>query len=622
MTRHRYAGPQGLLAAALLGLLAPHAHGIVYEAALTFPDLTQEDDVGVDIVSGLPILEIPALRFAGGARQVNFSSVGGGFFAGSSLAHNYLGTVQGVVSDGWYADPARRAQVVVSFGGQSERFYRLDSGYVSVNGAGLLTSDSTGYDYTSREGTRVRFLKNIPFRAWLLMDTAVAVSATSPTGATTRINWTTDAIYLGTATSPFTHGRIQSVEFSDGFMLKFSYEGNRTAPEQRLTESWLRQSSVTAINRTTTYCAPLADSCLGAAGWPSATLGWATSTVWLPNTSNLAPNELTVTQPNGATTKVKTNKNARISSIKDSKSTTYATSYEYCGELDAFNCYWWNGTDSSQVIGRMLKATRNGQNWSYSISPQQFGNYIAIFSSYGPRGTKSVVRRVAQNSGPLHSVSEVDGHTVSYAANDRNLPTSTQTYPLAPMVTSYDARGNLTSLVSEGALPSGAQQRIEKKLTFRTDCDSSDPSCNQPTSSTSPNGAITNFSHSRVHGQLERVDMPSIDGVRASIRHEYAQYQAMFYQTATSIASSGVLEWKLKRTVECTTGAMTAQGDCAIPDATVVTEYDYDTAANLQIKSIRKSWKGESRLSCYTYDRNGYATSQKDLGAASQGGCQ
>ncbi len=612
-------GPR-LCAGSLAVACALNTAAATFEAVVAFPDLAQEDELGVDIVSGLPSLDLLALKF-GPNRELKFRSVAGGLFAGSGLDNNYRGTIEWVPADGWYSDPQRRSQYLVSMGPMTERFYKTDAGFQSVNKGGRLSEDADGYDYIASDGTRVRFKKGLWYRSWLITPaTAVAVSVTNPSGPVAKINWKTESLFVNGAASSYLQSRIQSVEFSDGYLLKFEYEGNRAQASDKLTEAWLRQRRAYAINRVYEYCDPMADTCNTSLSWPTATIAWDTTKVWLPNTSKLEPNVLTVTQPSGAVTKAKTNSDAKITEIRYPGSTEYTTRFEYCGNPDKYSCYWWNGTEGSVILGRVMFGYKNGQKWTYSTAPQTLGNYVALFYSSGPNGTKRVARRITQNSGVLASVEETDGRGVSYAADDRNLPTSASAPGLAPMTATFDGRGNRISVSQTGKLPSGEEQTVTTSATFKEGCTAEDPSCNRATTYTDANGRVTRYFYSSQTGLLERQQMPAVNGVVAEVRNEYVQLQAIFLTGPGTTGFSGVSETKIARITECTTGGMT-DGVCDVAGAGVVTEMDYDAAANLQLKSVKKTWNGESQLTCFSYDRFGNRTSTRNMTNVS-GGCQ
>lgn len=469
-------------------------------AQIAAPPLDQSiDDNGVDGARGTFTTRSTDISIGtDGTGGLTFSRWWNGALTGG-WRHNWVAVMHG---------DDTRDNVMLSVGSQSESFHTSSPGsgiYINDrSGGGTLEYNpgSNKYTYTARDGSVATFQPTdlatlYPFDS----EMGRATSIKHPDGTTIDITY--KVIQYGMS-------RIQSVNSSRGFQLKFSYG---TSDYSDL-DNWSAPTKITAINNAVEYCDPSADNCQLTNPWPEVTLSWEQGVNALPRISN-------VTDASGKTT-----------------SYAYAPGW---GDLvgikqpgaaqnNVFITY-----DNIQSGRRVTSVTNNGaiQNYTYyggnsvGVGPNALSRsgpkpYHKSFASLGP-------------TGPLVTTSKTDFVPITYTHYNNYWARGlihTETFPNKIVTYEYDLRGNLTrSQTHDRHNP--ATSPIVFTATYPTTC-SNRITCNKPTSTTDPRGIVTDYEYDQTHGGVISVKSGSDpNGIRPEVRTTYTGLQASY------ITSSG-----------------------------------------------------------------------------------
>ncbi len=235
----------------------------------------------------------------------------------------------------------------------------------------------------------------------------------------------------------------------------------------------------------------------------------------------------------------------------------------------------------------------------------------------GQPGSKQTSRVVGSVTDPLQRISSYEWTGANPAATylGLNHALSEVTYPGGiKQVLTYDARGNLIE-VRRKAKPGSAIGDLVSTATFPQAC-LNRKTCNKPTSTTDPDGNVTEFEYDTVHGGILKQTGPAdADGVRSETRYSYAQKYAWLKSGFGYVQSTDPI-WMLVSEEYCQTSSADANGNCtAGASDEVVTTYEYEQGSatkgsNILLLGMAVTTGGQTLRTCYEYDGYGRKISE------------
>lgn len=423
------------------------------------------------------------------------------------------------------------------------------------------------------------------------------------------------------------NGWPQSVTRSDGPQLKYTWQNESINGFQ-----FTGLISVTAINGAFDYCNPTAATCSPKMAWPTATYSYAAG-----SGGGIV---LTVTASSGAVTVYTMDSYGRTTDVRLPSSTTGNNIlYTYCGSSCAqYSSYPLDAFAYNYVAG----VTRNNQLWTYSGAPAQpftggvcgFGctNYpiqgtTATYGFTNPvGGSETVEQSVCVNSedafdaagcmvpgtDPFIQITDEQGN-VFYGPGAL---ISQETKPLKnENQYTWDSRGNLTQV--EQVSKSGAQGPTEL-ANYNTTCTNS-LTCNEPNWIEDGNGNKTNFTYNPNNGMVTSVIRPpDANGILPETNYTYTQQSAYVLNSSGQYVASPPIWVKATESYcissQASTDTTTGQVDCSNGDKVLKTFYYGPNSSsgpnNLFLRGEEITADGQSRVTCYGYDRFGNQISE------------
>jgi RHS repeat-associated protein len=527
------------------------------------PVRAQVDERGVDLVSG--------------SVAVSTNDISIGHQGRAGLAFKRYWTGENGFRHNWMISTSEVMNgviktVTVSVGGKSARFHTqcystCIPDFTSEDEISeKLVGTPTGYTYYAKDGSVYVFDTSIVANdsSYYGAVSAVASSVTRADGVKVNLTYKTDYQYIYVdpyypIAIPMT--RLQSVDSSEGYQLKFGYASN----DPNDPNSWGFISKVTAINRSIDYCDPAADSCSGLTQtWPSVTYAAPG-----PNGSQ------TATDPVGRTTSYGLDASGKLTSIRRPGSASNNLTYSY---------------DANKRVSSV--AVAGVGTWSYAFTPTS-GTTMAVSVT-----TPSVAtpRTLAVDTSALVITDDTDEssrhshYTYDYAGN-----LLTVTAPEGNKVT-YNRNGgwgNVTSVVLT-AKDGVTTQTVYQAAYTQNYC--MPLLCNRPLTTTDGKGNVTNY-YWNADGSLNYLQQPAVNGVRPEQHFNYGTFQATL-KTAGGGAVAGDPITVPTSTVTCRTTAW----PCAASDQ-VVTSFAYQPGNGaLAQKNVAAGDGSVSATTSYGYD--------------------
>jgi RHS repeat-associated protein len=510
------------------------------------------DDNGVNLATGKVILTDPAV------------SIGG---AGSGLSHSRT-----LLDGGWRHEYLITAKLnagvmTVSFRGRSYTFTVSGSTYTSNDGSGAtLVPTANGYTFTNPDGDIVGFTNYIGASV-----TAYATSVAYASGerlTLTYKNYTTFTPFFNIMWM-----RLQSVQSTQGYMLKYEYQNNGLPTSDPT--GWTALKTVRAINSTVDYCDPAADSCASLSqAWPA--LSYARVVVG-SNTQE------SVTDLGGQTTQFTFDGSSRIIGVKSPARASDNITYTY------------------DANGRVATAVRDGVQTTYTWTLSGANLTSVISDASGVRRTV-----VADTSkGVILSDKDALNFTTTFSFDTAGRLTETNLPDGQKIQLTYDLRSNITVRKLVSKTP-GTPADITQSWAYPTTC-SNLIICNRPTSYTDALGNVTSYTYDATHGGTLTVTSPAVAGGQPQVRYGYSPLYAWYKNSAGALVQAPTPVYKLTSISACNTNT-SCVGTADETKQTV--SYQAGSAAvgsNLRPvnSTIASGNNGVTSTSVFTYDNVG-----------------
>ena len=445
---------------------------------------------------------------------------------------------------------------------------------------GSLTEASGIYTFIDEGGTEYTFDSTIVNDAsYYEAVVAVGTMIERPDGLEVLLHYRS-ATFLDSAGNPLNVMRLQSVNSSTGYQLKYAYEEN--TPSEATFDEWFALSKVSAINNRDEYCDPTADSCSLTGNWPSLTY----SRTGIGNNQTME----SVTDQASRTLQFRIDDvNGRLLGVRNSGHAEHATaSYDTNGRV--------------YVHVNFLTGHRRDYHWSND--PQ--GNLVV--TSEDNLDTNRA-RTVVTNPSTLRVLTETDayGRTTAFDYDVDGRLTSVTSPGGTRVEYEYDALGRRvrTTRVGTGTQPDTI---VISELTYPVDC-SNPVTCYKPLSSKNALGLVTNYLWWQDHGGLRQIQLPPAapGAPRPTTVINYATHQAR-YKDASGTLIDGAPLTLTDAIFQC----ISAETCFGTADE-LRTLYGYSTAGanNLQLTQITRQTGDASIVQAtrFTYDSVGNRTS-------------
>ncbi|MEA2998958.1 MAG: hypothetical protein QOK17_791 [Sphingomonadales bacterium] len=450
---------------------------------------------------------------------------------GWSMTEGSIGAGEGALalqriwaeSDGWTDNWSGRAyqrtsggttEVVVEFGGHSDRFSVSGGTYTSKKADGsTLTGSAGNYVYTAGDGTVVNYLGAGPDAGLAIAgpgcgfaDTGtcgIPVSVVKPNGMTFHIDWDIeercsqyDAELNCIAGGAYFRWRGATSSANYRFTIGYATDspGSGSVPQS----TWYKRTGVTFTNLASTPASP-------------------------PGVS--------YSYPSGSST---------ISGVTDTGGRSWGFAYATNGHLAAVtgpgsssaNISWSYGTNG------VSSATNAGVTTSYSVSTSGSTRTTTVTDALSHSATV-----VADTStGRVTSVTDPLSRATAYTYDSSGRLTRT-TAPEGNYVNlTYDSRGNVTETRAVAKSGSGLSD-IVSTASYDSSC-TNIVTCNQPNSITDARGNTTDYTYDSTHGGLLTVTAPAptSGATRPQARFGYTQVTAVTGEPVYLLASTSACQ--------------------------------------------------------------------------------
>ncbi|MCX8477456.1 MAG: hypothetical protein MT490_16830, partial [Sphingomonas sp.] len=545
-----------LASASLLTLATPIAHA---QQTIAPPVRPSIDSNGVDLFSGTLQISSPSISAGQESNGLSYARFwrGFGWSDDFSLALDKSGTT-----------------VTVNLNRVADGFTESGGTYTPTEGNGSTLTFNSGtniYTYTRRDGTVVRFSKNLKNNVYSGSSEGRALDVTSPSGekvtfghetANYCLTWkqtSEDPICL-TSTPVF---RLTTATNANGYRLNFAYQDEFLEGYPNNLEGWLTITGASISN----LARPSSPVVASLAFSVSASGGYSYQTY------QDAAGRQSVYRSNGV----------QMLGIKRPGSSSEDVTFTYSG-------------------GRVASVTTPAGTTSYSASDAGGIRTVTVTDT----GSHATVYAFNIASARMTSMTDPLSRTTSWQY-DENGRLTRATHPEGDYTQiTYDDRGNVTER-SEVAKAGSGLADIVTSATFPASCTTA-ATCNKPITTTDARGNITNYSYDATHGGVTAVTAPAATagGIRPETRYGYSTLQA-YFNTAGSMAASGLPVTLLTSTSTCQTTA-----SCTGTANEIVTGITYGpqtagTGNNLAPVSVIKGAGDFSLLATtsYTYDDTG-----------------
>ncbi|MDE2404406.1 MAG: RHS repeat-associated core domain-containing protein [Sphingomonadales bacterium] len=510
------------------------------------------DENSVNAANGHITVSTPGISIgASGSSQLAYNQT----YTGSAWTNSYNISLQMTLSG---------TSATVTIGTSSDTFSVSGTTFTSHNGTSLAAVTG-GYLYTMRDGTQINFTNTqFPLNSGYIygggLVQAVPTSMVLPTGEQITFTYkqqvSTISIPLG-GTFTYTYLRLQSVNSTAGFQLKFAYAGSSVIGSDAT--AYNRVTGVQAINNAADYCDPAADNCAGLTqSWPSLGFAYAAS-----GTNTV----MTVTDPAGAGTVFTLDSTSRPISVKRPAATsdTLTVGYDSNGWINSLTrdgiAYTYGFAQSSTTPGFLMVG-------GSPVTTDWKSGTLMTGTLTGPNG---LIRTTIADgiSGTILSITDALNNHTAYSQDQYGRVTTMSTPSLSGtsrlyFTYDYTATGNLASIgASRNSWGSGSQPWILTLFSYKSNC-TGPVDCNIVTQRTDNyylNYNMTGFGPSHTtaytydaHGLLTSVTLPAdSSGKRSQVRYSYTSQQAYYKNASGSIAPSGTPHLVLTGISRCRT---------------------------------------------------------------------
>lgn len=396
-------------------------------------------------------------------------------------------------------------------------------------------------------------------------------------------------------------------------------------------------SSVTAINRGYEYCSDT-QACSLSQSWPVATYHWPAG---MPKAAFVGRSVFSVVDAAGRTTEYHHNPidieagapavtssgtkfASRLEKIKFAHETTPSVSYTYDNVFDSspiFQQFVFYRKNIGPAT--LASASNKGRGTTYKVGAAGTNYLNETGWQHTSAGHKAVERYATNTYWNVPVKVETWDKDITYETQSR--PTSGNVAPVKNRIHrvdnkrgkgateyEYDARGHLTKVwqISDtgGSLLTEAHYPVS--------C-TNPKTCNKPTWTRDARGNQTHYVYHPLSGNIARITYPADEqGVIARTRFSYQQYTAWYKNSAGALEAAPSSVWLLSEEKTCRTGNTLPNNDgCETPGTEIVTTYHYGkqdgtVANNLWLKGMTVTADGESRTTCYGYDKLGNRISE------------
>lgn len=501
--RHFLLSTAAILAPATL-VCAPAA---AQSTALDNPGIRSPvDENGVDLSTGKVVIPSSGVSIGGANGLAHIRTR-----VGNGWRHNYL--ISAEIASG-------STTASVNMGGSRMTFDRVGTSaiYESAQGTGetITTNFSTGtHILTLRNGTQVILKESYVTAGQSYYGEADALGdkIIRPDGHTTQFHYESEyyEVYVGYWLSVYVV-RLGSVTNSAGYQLKFDY---KSASNPAQADDWYEISKVTAINNAIEPCAPAGSGCSLSNTWPSVTYAKAASG---------SDTVESVTNVLNETVEYRIDPSARLSGIKTPEDVASGNAYTVV--------YNYNASDRVSSVIEEGSYTR-----TYFWNLQATGNLSAQGQDAAGR-TRTTIADPDQGV-ILSSTNALNQETTFEYDADGRLQASEA--PEGNRVEyDYDARGNVTQ--TRAVDKANPANTIVTSATYDPSC-TNQVTCNLPTSTTDPNGNVTNYLWSATHGGLLRMEAPAPNpgDPRTTFQVAYDFKRARYYNSSGSLVDGDLV---------------------------------------------------------------------------------
>ena len=597
------------------------------EAVLTPPSYPTSDMHNVNIAGGTPSVSQTDLSIGSGAlslshRIATFSGYFQGYadnFANGKVSLSERAYLSGEPNTIRYYMQVRTGSSVYEFAidpntqkyGPMRAIMSPDAGQTDPKNT--LEDLGSYYLLTLANGTEMRFEKGTDQS---VHATARLVNIRRPNGFTIAVERV--------------NGRVQSVNTNNGLQFKYNY----ITPAQT---SWDASypHSITALNNTLEACNTGSQACTTDEAWPTVSYSWPGN---MPDTfgQNSRHDKIfKVTDARGQTTEYVHN---TFDAHEDQPGLnplphTRLTAIRYPSGEEKIYTYGNKIVNGSGPYGYLTKIEMGEASWDYNhYTPSGAPTNVQYF--FGGSDTHSDRKTMQHISTGYQSIKQV----ITSTRLSDNIPI---TYKVinADHVEAYfwPAYGNLLDHVifPEGnktqyiyddnnslieiqhiPRPGSSEPTITQTQTFPSGACTNRKTCYQPMAITDGRGHTTQYTYHAESGQIATVTQPADNkNVRPQTRYRYEQKYAWYKNENGTLEKADTPIWLLTETSTCMTGAPTNDNDvnsgCAIVNDEVITQYDYgpdNQANNLWLRGVKVIHGGESRLTCYEYNKLGIQT--------------
>lgn len=573
------------------------------------------DDAMVDILSRSTQFQIADLSIGSGIGKLSHVLMSeGSRISPSLIVDNFrggLGLSVGQSSNGGGCPFVAGTPV------ESDCFVRSGTAYVprKATSSTLLDLGNNQFLYTAAEGSQF-FIDGNYSAGGSNASGGIIRKIIRPNGMVVNVVW--DIVSKQTPYGAIPYLRILNVSNSAGYAIKYEYASD-DVNNGDIISGWSTLKRITGFNRAIENCPETALHCNFINNWPSTSLTWSM-------THQYVGYELEVANAQGETASYKTDPVFRVVGFRPTTSSAEQYTWKYCQAVQAsqappeYRPYFGepcmiSSQGGTKVINDGVKwATREGRQWNYKpqLTIGGCGCYYYNLSS-DPSGRTMSISAFTNSAEPevLVFTDNRRGKSYSFAQSDTNPLLIEGVSGEASTSYKYDSRNNVVELRRTALAGSGDSDLIVQ-ASYPPTC-SNPVTCNKPLAVVDANGNTSTADYDQVHGMPTLLSWPATAGVTKQRRISYVRRSAVYFQNDGNIRASSEGVWLPARESECRTSNWTGSTCAAGSMDEVVTEYDYgpsESISNLLLRGIVVSASGQSRRTCFTYDRMGNRISE------------
>lgn len=532
-------------------------------------DLVLQDAASVDLLSGLPMVQMDTLRIGNDELALTQTAVS---YQGSMYI---LRDLTNSLVDWIPSAPAGTYRPQVRFGNSSQSFWQQSVGgeYLPLaNDGATLTGGPGSYTYTRRDGTTMSLQNGV-------------TTIEYPNGFKLTV-------------------RYNSVKSNNGLSFYYTTDVDNSTKQVK---------GVVAVNNSVESCNEPYESCVLNQSWPKATF------TKYKNANAQGELIFEVKDAEGVVTKFvnedisypdyagRTYKS--LTKIFESGSTSPTKRYAYylnrsCAASSAG--YFWTCTEPKNVIDyAYINDIRN----EYFLELQSGVTGSASARVESALGNMSIaVTNYKGQSSQIVSSTWPDGSAI-YDPNNQSRITSVTDKGLQ-FDFEYDNRGNLKKRTQIYVSNESGKtySNIVEEASFPASCTNA-KTCNKPSWIKDGDGATTYYEYHSQSGYISKVTEPPNEfGIKPVTFYRYTKKYARYIDSSSgqiTTSSDGI--WLLTEKETCLTSSALSE-NCQPSDG-LIEEYYYGNpsgANNLWLTGVKVSDPdGESRITCFEYDKLG-----------------